>query len=196
MTQPGGVGRRSGIGRLGIMGGECSGKSTLARDLARELPACLVAEELRAFVDRLGRPPLPQEQAGLLDRQARAEAEAAAICSQPWLVADPAPLMTAVYSLLYFDDPSLLPEAVTHARGYELVVWCGPDIPWQPDPGQRDGPDLRARADAIIADVVRDLLEPAGVRVLRVTGDEVARVTSVRDALDRAWRPEPSDGAT
>ena len=111
-------------------------------------------------------------------------------------MADPAPIMTAVYSVLYFDDPSLLPQAVAHARGYGLVVWCDPSIPWQPDPGQRDGPDLRARADAILADVVRERLAAAGVRVLRVGGDEVARVTSVRDALDRAWRPEPSDGAT
>jgi len=182
--------------RLGIVGGECSGKSTLARDLARDLPACLVPEELRAFVDRHGRPPLRGEQAGLLARQAAAEDEAARSCLLPWLVADPAPLMTAVYSVLYFDDPSLLPEAADHARGYDLLVWCDPDIPWEPDPGQRDGPDLRARADAIIADVVRDRLAPAGVRVLRVAGDEVARVTSVRDAADRAWRPEPSDGAT
>ena len=191
MTHP-----RPAARRLGIIGGECSGKSTLARHLARDLPACLVAEELRVFVERHGRPPLRDEQAGLLARQAAAEDEAARTCPHPWLVADPAPLMTAVYSVLYFDDPSLLPEAVDHARGYDLVVWCAPDIPWQPDPGQRDGPDLRGRAEALIADVVRERLVPAGVRVLRVAGDEVARVTSVRDALDRAWRPEPSDGAT
>lgn len=183
-------------GRIGIIGGECSGKSTLASALSRDLPACLVPEELRSFVESHGRPPSAAEQADLLVSQARAEDEAAESCPHPWLVADPAPLMTAVYSVLYFDDPSLLPEAVAHARGYDLVVWCDPDIPWEPDPGQRDGPDLRARADAIIADAVRDLLTPAGVRVLRVSGDEVARVTSVRDAVDRAWRPEPSEGAT
>lgn len=183
-------------GRIGIIGGECSGKSTLARALARDLPACLVPEELRSFVEEHGRPPAADEQAGILARQANAEADAAASCPHPWLVADPAPLMTAVYSVLYFGDPSLLAEAVAHARGYDLVVWCDPAIPWQPDPGQRDGADLRALADAIIADVVRDLLIPAGVRVLPVSGDEVARVTSVRDAVDRAWRPEPSDGAT
>jgi nicotinamide riboside kinase len=183
-------------GRIGIIGGECSGKSTLARHLARDLPACLVPEELRSFVERHGRPPSSEEQADLLARQARAEDAAAGSCAHPWLVADPAPLMTAVYSVLYFDDPSLLPQAVAHARGYDLVVWCDPDIPWQPDPGQRDGADLRAAAEAVIAEVVRDLLIPAAVQVLRVSGDEVARVTSVRDALDRAWRPEPPDGAT
>ena len=191
MSKPIGV-----SGRIGVIGGECSGKSTLARALARDLPACLVPEELRSFVERHGRPPSAHEQADLLARQVQAEAEAADACPHRWLVADPAPLMTAVYSVVYFDDPSLLSRGVAHAGGYDLVVWCDPDIPWQPDPGQRDGPALRARADAIIADVVRDRLAPAGVRVLRVGGDEVARVTSVRDALDRAWRPEPSDGAT
>lgn len=191
MTQPRGAARR-----LGIIGGECSGKSTLARSLSDTLPGCLVPEELRAFVTRHGRPPLADEQASLLAAQAALEETTAAGCREPWVVADPAPLMVAVYSLLYFDDPSLLPAALEQAHGYDLVVWCAPDLPWTPDPGQRDGPEHRAAAEAVLAEIVADRLVPAGIPVLRVSGGLVARVTSVRDALDRAWHPGPPDGPT
>lgn len=174
------------------MGGESSGKSTLAAVLVDALPACLVPELLRAFVDQHGRPPLRDEQAGLLAAAIRLEEEAAATCTLPDLVADPAVLMTAVYSQLYFGDGSLIGPAVDHCRAYDLLVWCAPDFPWAPDGAQRDGPHERSAADAILAELVDTELRPRGIRVLRVTGDPAARVTSVL----RAWQPGPLQGLT
>ncbi len=134
---------------------------------------------------REGRPPRQDEQAAILAAQQAREDDAARSCHLPWLVADPAPLMTAVYSRLYFDDDSLMAPAVDLATGYALVVWCADDVPWTPDGTQRDGPDLRSRADAIIAETVREHLEPRGVHVLRVHGPVEERVALVR----RAWQP-------
>lgn len=178
--------RRSPL-RLGLIGGECTGKTTLAAALASRLPGCLVDEALRELVAREGRPPVREEQAALLaDQQAREEAVAHG-CRQPWLVADPAPLMTAVYSRLYFDDDTLTASAVEHARGYALVVWCADDLPWTADGAQRDGPEFRSRADAIIDDLVRVHLAPRGIDVLRVHGSVQERLEQV----GRAWQPRP-----
>ncbi len=172
------------VRRIGLIGGEGSGKSTLAVALADALPACVVDEGLRAFVEREGRTPRREEQDSLMYEQAAREDEAAAACTQPVLVADPAPLMTAVYSLLYFDDDSLVAPAVRQAAGYDLVAWCRPDVPWAPDGIQRDGAGHRDAADAIIARLVRDELVPRGIRVLEVDGDVDHRVAAVR----RAWQ--------
>jgi nicotinamide riboside kinase len=171
--------------RIGLLGGECTGKSTLARALAEALPGCVVDEELRAFVDREGRPPTRDEQAGVLADQADREDTLARTCRHPWLVTDPAPLMTAVYSVQYFDDPTLLPAAVEHARGYALLVWCRPDLPWVADGPHRDGEQQRARTDALIDDLVTSTLTPGGLTVVPVTGDPAARVLAVL----RAWQP-------
>lgn len=171
--------------RIGLVGGECTGKSTLAAALAEALPGCVVDEALRAFVDREGRTPEQHEQDGLMAEQARAEDVVADTCPHAVVIADPAPLMTAVYSRQYFDDPSLLAAAAEHARGYDLVVWCTPDLPWRPDGVQRDGPEHRARTDELIADLARSELSPRGIPVLRVDGDTATRVTSVL----RAWQP-------
>jgi nicotinamide riboside kinase len=178
------------VARIGLIGAESSGKSTLATALARELPACVVAEALRTFVEERGRPPRQDEQPQLMSAQAEAEEHVAASCGRPWLVADPAPLMTAVYSIAYFDDDALLEAGLQHACAYRLLVWCDPGIPWQPDDGQRDGPARRAGTDAIIDDLVQGPIGAMSVDVLKVTGSVAQRVAAVLERL--AWQPEPS----
>jgi nicotinamide riboside kinase len=170
--------------RIGLVGGECTGKSALAAALARSMPACVAGEELRAFVERHGRAPLSEEQAGLMAAQQRREDAVAASCPEPFLVADPAPLMTAVYSLLYFEDDSLLAPAVALAADYGLVVWCDMDLPWVPDDGQRDGEPFRAAAHDLIGTRLVPALLAAGIDVVRASGSVEARVAAVA----RAWQ--------
>lgn len=172
--------------RLGLLGGECTGKSTLARALAPDWSAEVVPEVLRAFVAERQRAPRADEQAGLL--QAQQAAEDAAAARSHLVIADPAALMTAIYSLAYFADGSLLERGCSLAAGYDLLVWCGTDLPWEPDGLQRDGPQARERVDALVRTVVDTRLVPMGVRVLRVDGPTPDRVA----AVERAWhRPSP-----
>lgn len=168
---------------IGLVGAECSGKSTLAEALAVALPACVVGEELRDFVDTMGRTPRASEQAGILQRQAAREEDAAAVCPMPWIVADPAPLMTAVYSVEYFADDTLLPSALEHARNYDLLVWCAPDLPWVADGVMRDGPERRASTEAAIDRILRTADPRALPPMIRVTGDTAGRVRCVTSAL-------------
>jgi nicotinamide riboside kinase len=100
--------------------------------------------------------------------------------------------MTAVYSLLYFDDDSLVTTAARQATGYDLLVWCRPDIPWTPDGSQRDGSGQRDAADALIGRLVRDELRSSGIRVVEATGDVDHRVATVR----RAWQRRPPHSPT
>ena len=95
--------------RIGLIGAECSGKSTLAQDLSRTLPACVATEQLRHFVDVNRRTPDQHEQLGLLLAQQSAEDDVAAGCGMGVVIGDSAPLMIAVYSLAYFGDVTLAP---------------------------------------------------------------------------------------
>lgn len=155
---------------VAVIGAECSGKTTLARALAAALPGEYVPEQLRLFVQEHRRPPLQSEQAGVMRRQIAAAALPGTVIS------DGGALMTAVYSVLYFDDDSLVAPAVQyHRKECALTVWCGIDVPWQADQGQRDGPQHRRRADAIIAGIATEY----GLPVRHVCGSVAQRLAAV-----------------
>ena len=172
------------VRRIGLIGGECSGKSTLAEDLGQSLPACVVGEHLRVFVEQSHRNPLAHEQRAIMTTQHIAEDAAATGCPFGTVITDSAPLMIAVYSQFYFGDSSLLNDAVAWSRNYDLVLWCDIDMPWHPDGIQRDGPQVRAAEHELIANIVRTHLQPAGVPVQLVSGSRHARAV----AAARAWR--------
>lgn len=139
--------------RIGLLGGESTGKTTLALALADALPGFVAEEYLRDFVRDFGRPPILADQEGIFLTQqmtVRTVERAAEYAETPWVIADPLPLMTAVYSIVYFDDDSLLEAGIEDASTYDVVLWCAPDIAWEPESGMRDGIEFRERAEAII----------------------------------------------
>lgn len=179
--------RADSVDLIAVVGGESTGKSTLAAALARELPGLLVPETLRTWVAEHGRVPRPDEQQEVMLAHAASEnralrgisAASSAREQMRWVVSDGGTLMTAVYSVLYYDDDSLLPEAVALTSRARLVVWCGADIPWTADEGQRDGPDMRKRAQQIIGEV----LSTSGLPWLAASGDVESRVAAVVESL-------------
>ena len=170
---------------VALIGGECTGKTTLRNSIVQRLGGRGVHEYVREFVDTFGRTPRAPEQRAIMDRQIELE-EAALLAArsagESIVVADPAALMTAVYSIEYFADPSLIDLAISHQSAYDLTVWCQPDIPWVPDGDQRSGPEYRDSVNRIIADVVAEY----DLKVLVVSGDTPSRLESVVDALNGA----------
>jgi nicotinamide riboside kinase len=169
-------------GLIVLVGGESTGKSTLARALTDALDAIEVPEALRDWVASHRRVPNQEEQWDVMAAQASRESAALNFASSTgakWVVSDGGPMMTAVYSSLYYRDDSLLPEAQRLSRRATLIVWCDDDIPWVADEGQRDGPDLRAGAQRIIGGVLRSW----GLPWIKVSGEVEARVAAVVEAL-------------
>ena len=167
--------------RIGLLGGECTGKTTLAEDLARTLPAFVAEEYLRDFVRAFGRLPTAADQEGIFLTQqmtVRTVERAAAYSDTPWVIADPLPLMTAVYSIVYFDDDSLLAQGVEDAASYNVLLWCAPDLPWIEEEGMRDGGDFRDHADQVIREYVAPQLE-----LTVVSGDRETRLAEVLGLL-------------
>ncbi len=165
-----------------MVGGESTGKSTLAAALGQRLPGLVVPEHLRTWVDQQGRIPLAAEQAAVMAAHRGAEQAAllrADRAGLQWVVSDSGPLMTAVYSIQYYDDSSLLAQAVEWAAGSARVIWCQDDFPWQPDP-QRDGVEARATSQEILAAVFAEHPE---LPMLSAAGPFDERMTAVLNAL-------------
>jgi nicotinamide riboside kinase len=161
--------------RIAILGAESTGKSTLAQTLAQHrgtlrVPALWVPEYLREFVDTMQRVPHEDEQPGIARTQrAREDACAHELAGRPGslLFCDTTPLMTAVYSRVYWGrvPPDLL--ALEAAHDYALTLVAAPDLPWVPDGLQRDSEAARARVHATLLEV----LEARGIAYALVEGD-------------------------
>lgn len=142
---------RRGALRLAIVGAESTGKTVLARALAERLApltglrCAWVGEWLREWCEREQRTPRADEQRVIAQRQQELIDAAAAQCDV--LVCDTTALMTAVYSAMLFDDPSLVPYAVREQRRCHLTLLTALDLPWVADGLQRDGPHVRQPVD-------------------------------------------------
>jgi NadR type nicotinamide-nucleotide adenylyltransferase len=130
------------LARVAILGAESSGKSTLAQALAAHYGTVWVPEYLREFVETEGRVPYEHDQYGIARTQLERE-QAAAQHASRFLICDTAPLMTAVYSQMYWRrvDQQLAVLAAAHDYAFTLVA--APDGPWVPDGLQRDSDEVR-----------------------------------------------------
>jgi nicotinamide riboside kinase len=140
---------------IAVIGAECTGKTTLCRDLAQQQGGLWVPEALREFVDSAGRAPLAHEQATLMSEQIARESAALIAARQgrhPLVAFDSVPLATALYSQLYFADATLLGRASAHHQRYDVTLVTDIDLPWEADGLQRDGPDMRARFHDLLLD--------------------------------------------
>jgi nicotinamide riboside kinase len=170
---------------IAVIGAECTGKTTLCRTLADLSGGLWVPEYLREFVDATGRAPHAHEQAQVTAEQIAREAQAhrhALDRGQPLLAFDSTPLVTALYSQLYFDDASLLDAATRHQSGYGLTLVTDIDLPWEPDGAMRDGPVVRARFHALLL----DWLASASLPYVLIRGGVEARTRAALEAIDAA----------
>ena len=170
---------------VALVGGECTGKSTLAHALSDSLPASIVPEALRAFTEEHGRVPRQDEQIEIVMAQQEAEANIIAETALGWVVCDPATLMTAVYSQIYFNDDSLEEAAIVHAElTYDAIIWCDRELPWTPDSGQRDGAEWRDRAHEALAQTLPRIDVPVFVAL----GSESDRLAGALEFLAQLVR--------
>lgn len=181
-----------------LLGGESSGKTTLAQALqplllAQGLSCVLVPEQLRTWCEQQGRAPLAHEQAERAQAQSQTIASAALAPATQVVLADTTALVIAAYSELYFEDRSLWPGAIEQQRRYGLSLLMGLDLPWVPDGLFRDGPAVRAATDAVL----RRELQAAGTPFQTLYGPLALRVQQALRAIGSALkRPlTPQDAA-
>ena len=177
--------------KIAILGAECTGKTQLSLALAALLQSThpdtvLVPEYLRAWCDAQGRTPRADEQRHIAQMQMqRVNAHPLANL----VLSDTAPLMTAIYSDLLFDDPSLYADAVSQHRAFTLTLVAAIDLPWVADGIQRDGVALRAQVDQRLRAVL--LRHDIGFSMVYGTGE--ARSQSAMQAIGYALGKPPPD---
>jgi HTH-type transcriptional regulator, transcriptional repressor of NAD biosynthesis genes len=168
------------VKRLALLGGESSGKTSLAQALATSLQTDWVPEYGRELWEEK-RLILSVQDLVHVARTQVAREEQAMLQSGPqtsgWLVCDTTPLTTLQYCL--HDHGHAPPELHALARRhYELFVVCQPDFDFVQDGARRDGA-FRAQQHAWTMERLADMQ----VQALCVNSDLKARVNQVLSHL-------------
>lgn len=168
--------------RVVVTGSECTGKTTLALEIARRLGAPCIAEPSRAYAEARG---------GVLlaaDVEPIALATLAALRTAQGeqartIVCDTDLVSTMVYAREYYGScPSWVEAACREPLG-DLYLLCAPDIPWVAD-GVRDRPSTVARAE--MHEAFAQALQDLGARVVLIEGSGNLRIERAMAAVRTA----------
>ena len=124
---------------VGIIGPESSGKSTLAKYLAKRYNGLLVPEYAREFVEAKGTTDVTYDEVCSIARHQIEQLKQMADSQQPIAIFDTELVITKVWFDYAFGRvPEWLEEAI---RTYKMDVYllCKPDIPWRQDGARYNG---------------------------------------------------------
>lgn len=164
------------VRRIALLGGESSGKTTLARALADALATTWVPEYGRQRWEEL-RITLSVDELVSVARRQIAMEEAALAQARQWLVCDTTPLTTLQYCLHDHHQAPAELQALAR-RPYDLSVVCLPDFAFVQDGCRRDDGFRRQQHAWTLERLARQ-----GVRPLIVGGTLADRVAQVRQGL-------------
>jgi nicotinamide riboside kinase len=167
--------------KIVLTGGECTGKTTLARTLAERHDTAWVPEAAReAALAKAGL--LGPEDVAPIARAHVAAANAAlneaTRHAWPAVFFDQDLVSTVVYSRHYYGDCPPWIQRLAAERLGDLYLLCFPDLPWIPD-AARDRGDRREEMHGLLAAALTD----AGARVADVTGRGAEREARAEAAV-------------
>ena len=171
------------VRRLALMGGESSGKTTLARALADALGTVWVPEYGRQRWEELRETLGVDELVAVAQRQVELEEDALAR-ARGWLVCDTTPLTTLQYCLHDHGQAPAELSALARRR-YDLTVVCEPDFGFVQDGCRRDD-EFRARQHAWTV----QQLTAMHVRWMAVHGPVSTRLMQVLQVLEALQAPD------
>ena len=124
--------------RIGIIGPESTGKTTLAKELAEKYKGIYVPEHAREYVERKGTTEVTYEE---LEEIARHQIEEIKNLTGEVVFFDTELIITKVWFDYAFGRwPEWLDEAIKNYP-MDLYVILYPDIPWVPDKARSNGSD-------------------------------------------------------
>ena len=148
-----------------VTGSECTGKTTLAHEVARQCSGPCSPEFVREYLDRKGLELDATDVEPIAVGQIAVE-DAALSHASALLVKDTDLVSTVVYARHYYGAcPAWIEEAALAHRG-DLYLLLHPDVPWVADRLQRDRPVERD----LLHGLFRAALAGLGARVVDITG--------------------------
>ncbi len=171
------------VERIALLGGESSGKTTLAAALAARFGTGWVPEYGRELWEKCGGMLEEQDMPGIVRVQLERE-QRAALSANRYLFCDSTPLTTLFYSEEMFGhaDPDVVAAALRH--DYIHTILCAPDFPFAQDGTRRDAAFRLRQHEWYLEQLVQ-----RGIASFTAAGSLKERVDAVTSYLSATQQP-------
>lgn len=162
-----------------IIGPESTGKSTLAKALAKELETVWVPEYARDYLIQINRPYQEQDLLQIAKGQIALE-DTLALQAHRWLICDTDLYVIKVWSEHKYHrcDPWILQQIAK--RNYDLYLLTDIDLPWEDDP-LRENPEPNMRT--YFFNVYHDIVVHSHTRWQKISGTPEERIATALRAI-------------
>jgi NadR type nicotinamide-nucleotide adenylyltransferase len=164
---------------IAITGPECTGKSTLAVQLAHHYEGAFIPEYARAYIESLDIPYTFRDVEHIAETQL-SQAKDALTGSQRIVFLDTYLIITKVwFNVLYGYYPQWMDEEIKKQR-IDLYLLCDTSIPWTADKVRENGGEMRE----ILYQTYKDELIKSGCRYTEITGTGEERIKHAKEAIE------------
>ncbi len=163
--------------RIAIVGPECTGKTSLATQLASICKTTWVPEFARTFLENLGRPYVASDLLDIAKGQVQLEDDLALTADQ-LLICDTNLLVIKIWSEFKYNTCDLWIRENVINRNYDLYFLTNIDMPWVEDP-QRENPEQREE----LFGLYKNALDNMHVNYLVLSGNEEERLVKALAAI-------------
>lgn len=165
--------------RIAIVGPECTGKTSLATQLASICKTTWVPEHARTFLETLGRPYVTTDLLDIAKGQVQLEDDLALTADQ-LLICDTNLLVIKIWSEFKYNTCDLWIIENTLNRNYDLYFLTDIDMPWEEDP-QRENPEQREE----LFGLYKNALDNMHVNYEVLSGNEEERLSKALAAIKK-----------
>ena len=174
----------NGVVVITVTGSECTGKTTLARDLARHFGTAWVPEFARDYlVEKTATTGIPLDATDVepIARGQIAAEDGGIAAANELVVLDTDLVSTTVYARHYYGACPAWIEQAARDRRADLYLLCDIDVPWVADPA-RDRPHMREHMHALFVQA----LDALGARYVTIRGGWDERLATAVEAVSNA----------
>ncbi|MFC1859834.1 AAA family ATPase [Thermodesulfobacteriota bacterium] len=168
--------------RVVIIGAECTGKTTLARLLAKHYGTVWLPEYGREYIQNKQSDPEPEDIPNIARRHLANE-DALVREADRLIICDTDMIVTSVLSEYYFEKCPEWIKRASYERRYDLYLLTDTDIPWQADPFQREGPHIRGMLHKRFFEELKNRKVP----FVLISGPLEKRIKTAAAAIDRLF---------
>lgn len=165
--------------KIALTGPECSGKTTLAIELAKALKVNWIPEFARHYITKLNRP-YNQEDLDVIALRQQNAIDLIVRIGKDYLITDTEMLVIKIWSQEKFNTVSNQIESLYQQQDFDLIVLCKPDIPYEEDP-LRENQEDRDR----LFEIYKSELEKSEQNFIIVDSTISTRLNKVLAAIEK-----------